>query len=153
MINLKQIYMNKILVILSLFILACSNNATRVEANNEREHEQHDTSATALQLNNGARWKTDEATRRNVAEMVKLINDSSNIGKENIAQLSQHLQTRIDSLVQECKMKGPDHDALHIWLEQVLHDLKRVKKEANGDYQTSYAALKQDIERFYVFFE
>lgn len=64
MINLQQIDMNKILIIPGLFTMACSNNASH-ETTHENEHEM-DTAkvAKALQLNNGARWKTDEVTRK-----------------------------------------------------------------------------------------
>src|SRR5688572_22618879 len=120
MINLKQKYMNRMLIILSLFVMACSNNVSQVETAKEDEHEHHDAAMAkpiALQLNNGARWKTDEATSKNVAAMVKLINDTSTIGEKNRAQLTKQLQTRLDTLVQQCKMKGPDHDALHVWLQ------------------------------------
>ena len=74
------------------------------------------------------------------------------MGQHNRAKLTKQLQIRIDTLVQQCKMKGPDHDALHVWLEQVLHDLQEVKA-GDHDYQKSYAALKRDVENFYVFFE
>ena len=144
------------LIILSLFVMACSNIDSGAETTKEDEHELHDSAMTkpviALQLNNGAKWKTDEATRKNVGEIVRLINDSSIIGEKNRAQLTKQLQARIDTLVQQCRMKGPDHDALHLWLQQVLNNLKALKEEDN-EYQRSYAALKEEVENFYSFFE
>ena len=148
--------MNKILISLSLFVMACSNNVSQSEATDKGDQENHNPTASvvhnSLQLNKGAKWKADEATRKNVAAFVTVINDSSNMGRTNLAQLTKQLQIRIDTLVQQCKMKGPDHDALHVWLEQVLHDLQNVKG-GDHDYQKSYAALKRDVESFYVFFE
>ena len=148
--------MNKILISLSLFVMACSNNVSQSEATDKGDQENHNATASvvhnSLQLNKGAKWKADEATRKNVAAFVTVINDSSNMGRTNLAQLTKQLQIRIDTLVQQCKMKGPDHDALHVWLEQVLHDLQEVKA-GDHDYQKSYAALKRDVENFYVFFE
>lgn len=136
--------------------MACSNNVSQGEANDIRKQDKHDTSASAvhnsLQLNKGAKWKSDEATSKNVAAIVNVINDSSNMGPNNRAQLTKQLQIRIDTLVQQCKMKGPDHDALHVWLEQVLHDLKEMKA-GDHEYEKSYGALKKDVESFYVFFE
>ena len=51
-------------------------------------------------------------------------------------------------------MKGPDHDALHVWLGQVLHDINEMK-EAKDDnaYQRYYAALKKNAEKFYSYFD
>ncbi|HET9825603.1 MAG TPA: hypothetical protein VFP87_09715 [Chitinophagaceae bacterium] len=147
--------MNKLFLIIGLLFMACTNNPSHVEATNEDEHEPHDTmttNAASLQLNNGARWKTDEATRKNVAAMVRVVNDSTTMGKNSRTQLASNLQQRIDTLVQQCKMKGPDHDALHLWLERVLMDLKQLKED-DKEYQESYAALKKDVESFYTFFE
>ena len=68
----------------------------------------------------------------------------------NRAQLTKQLQVTIDTLVQQCRMKGPDHDALHVWLQQVQHDLQEVKTESH-EYQKAYGLLKKDVESFYVF--
>ena len=138
--------MNKILLFISILAISCSNNASH------EGHEQGSKSAPTLQLNNGAKWKADEPTQKNVSAIVKVINDSIYLDEKNRAQLSNQLQTRIDTLIQECRMKGPDHDALHLWLEQVLHDLKELK-ETDKDYQKSFATLKKDVENFYAFFE
>ena len=148
--------MTKILISLSLFVMACSNNASQVETTETGEADKHDATTSvvqhSLQLNKGAKWKADEATRKNVAAIVNVINDSSNIGQNNRAQLTNQLQIRIDTLVQQCRMKGPDHDGLHVWLQQVLDDLQ-VMKADDHEYQKSYAALKKDVESFYAFFE
>lgn len=133
--------------------MACSNNGKQEEATSNHEHKNIDTASTALRLNNGVKWKTDEATRKNVAHLTKIINDNSNIDVKNRAQLTKQLQTRIDTLVMQCKMQGPDHDALHVWLNQVLHNLKEMKEEEKDTYLESYAELRKDVENFHVFFE
>jgi hypothetical protein len=147
--------MKNIVVFLSLIVMSCSTNAPKPEATTEAWHEQHDTTtvktAASLQLNKGAKWKTDAPTSKNVAAMVTVLKDSSNLGVANKARLEKQLQMRIDTLVRECRMEGPDHDALHVWLQQVLQDLKEMKD--GSDYPKSLAYLKKDVENFYVFFE
>lgn len=160
MINVKQMSMNKILVILSFIMIACSNNASQEQTVDKDEHKKHDTvtkeahlsTHTTTHTNKGGKWKADEATKKNVAAIVKIINDGSNLGESNRAKLTMQLQAGIDTLVQQCRMKGPDHDALHVWLEGVLHDVKEMK-EGDNDYQKSYAVLKKDVESFYTQFE
>ncbi|MGZ3952200.1 MAG: hypothetical protein ACXVBZ_12445, partial [Flavisolibacter sp.] len=66
------------------------------------------------------------------------------------ASLSARLQTRLDTLVQQCKMTGPAHEALHSWLKPVLHDTKELKE---GKYDQNYAQLKKDVQSFYDFFD
>ena len=144
--------MNKILFILSFLLIACSNNKTKDNASHKDQHEESEVTSTSLKLNNGAKWKSDDATRKNVAAISKIINDSSR-DVNNRPQLVKLLQARIDTLVMQCKMKGPEHDALHVWLNQVLHNLKELKESGEGEYEKSYAALKKDVDGFYDFFE
>ena len=144
--------MNKILIILSFLLIACSNNKTKDNASHKDQHEESEVTSTSLKLNNGAKRKSDDATRKNVAAISKIINDSSR-DVNNRPQLVKLLQARIDTLVMQCKMKGPEHDALHVWLNQVLHNLKELKESGEGEYEKSYAALKKDVDGFYDFFE
>ena len=145
--------MNKILFILSFLLIACSNNKTKDNASHKDQHEESEVTSTSLKLNNGAKWKSDDATRKNVTAISKIINDSSSRDVNNQTQLVKLIQARIDTLVMQCKMKGPEHDALHVWLNQVLHNLKELKENSDGEYEKSYAALKKDVDGFYDFFE
>ena len=47
---------------------------------------------------------------------MKVINDNSADAANKMAgsQLAAQLQLRIDTLVAQCKMKGPEHEALHV---------------------------------------
>lgn len=146
--------MNKILAILTLFFIACTNPVSQKGEINKEKHDSHPVNSTKeLQVNSGAKYRADEATRKNVVSIEQIVNDSSNLGRENRAKLTKQLQTRINTLVQQCKMSGPEHDALHIWLEKVLEDLKEIKEKEGDEYQKSYATLKKDVESFYTFFE
>ena len=154
MINHKYIYMEKLLIILSIIAISCSNPEGQQETSG---HEHHDMGkpehAPSMQLNNGAKWKTDEATRKNVKVLIEILNDSNNSHLNSRTELVQKMQAGIDSLVRQCRMSGPDHDALHVWLNQVQQDLKKIKEYKDDNYKTLYATLKKDVERFSLFFE
>jgi hypothetical protein len=154
MINPKYCFMNKIIIISGLLLLSCSGPG-RQEASTELE--QHDTykadPGIGLQLNNGARWKTDDATRKNVDKLTELLKDSRYLEVKNRTELVQKAQAGIDTLVQLCRMTGPDHEALHVWLKKVLHDINKLKEGQDDDYKKSYATLKKDVESFSEFFE
>ncbi len=151
--------MNKVLIaFMCWFLVSCANSASQVEGASEAGHEQHDTakSESKMALNNGMKWKADESTRKNVAAMIAIVNDSSGVDINNRKELTKNLEAGIDTLVQECKMQGPDHEALHVWLKQVLHDLKELKEEDNsdaGEFKEAYAELKSSLASFYDFFE
>lgn len=143
--------MKKLMIILSVAVAACTGEVKTDKHGNETAKELQKTE-TILQLNDGRKWKADEATRRNVAAMVNVVNDRSYTIAANRGALVSNMQSNIDTLVKECRMKGPEHDALHVWLEEVLKDMKALKEE-DGEYINVYIALKKDVESFYGFFE
>ena len=98
------------------------------------------------------KWKADEATKKNVAAMMQIVADSTYTDAAKRVQLYTNLRARIDTLVQQCTMKGPEHDALHVWLEKVLEDLKELKVE-NPEHRKVYTTLKKDVGSFYQSFE
>lgn len=143
--------MKALLFILLTGFFACT-------ARHGSEHDAHAAEAVAvrqMQINSGdttKKWKADEATKRNVAVMMKIVEDTSYKDAANRTQLASNLQAAIDNLIKECRMKGPDHDALHHWLEKVLEDIKALKADEHK-YKQIYAALNQDVMAFYKSFE
>jgi hypothetical protein len=140
--------MKKVLIILTVVIAACTNQVKTGDNKNAKEQEH----ATAVPLNNGSKWKADEATKKNVTEMVQIVNDGIYADAAKRMQLYATLQIKIDTLVNQCSMQGPEHDALHAWLEKVLKDMRELKGE-DHHYAEAYAGLKKDIEGFNALFE
>ena len=48
-------------------------------------------------------------------------------------QTAKELQSGLNKMVAECKMKGADHDALHQWLEPLMERLNDLNKETSTD--------------------
>ncbi len=132
-------------------MVSCTSKENSNQSDNEEGNGKEHVS-TAIQLNKDRKWKADQATKRNVAEMMQVINDSSYAVAMKRRQLFDNLQAKIDTLVKQCSMQGKEHDALHIWLEKVLKDMKGLK-ESDDEFTEVYAALKVDIESFYTSFE
>ena len=143
--------MKKLIIILTVAIAACNSQVKTDKHGNENSNER-DNTATAVQLNNGSKWKADEATKRNVAALVQVVSDSSYADITKRREMSAKVQSKVDTLINQCRMKGAEHDALHVWLEKVLMDMKALK-EGHDEYREVYTALKKDIESFYNFFE
>lgn len=140
-----------LLILITVAFAACTNQVKTEQAKNENEKEQEHTE-TAVTLNNGSKWKADEVTKKNVYEMARVVNDSIYADAAKRKQLYATLQTKIDTLVTQCRMQGAEHDALHAWLTNVLKDMKELKEE-DGEYNKVYAELKKDIEDFNALFE
>lgn len=49
-------------------------------------------------------------------------------------------------------MTGPANDALHVWLEKILQDVKEIR-EVKDAYARRYAFLKKNVESFYDYIE
>src|SRR5687767_6755064 len=111
--------MKKVLIILTVVFAACTNHVKTDQHDNENLKQPNYT-REILQLNNGNKWKADETTKMNVAAMMSIVNDSSFEDITKKAELLNYLQGKIDTLVKQCIMKGAEHDALHLWLENVL---------------------------------
>ena len=144
--------MNKLLILLIVISAACANQGNTGQEGKEIANEYEKAITTDQLLNNGKKWSADQATKKNVAEMVEVINDSRYADATQRKELYVVLQAKIDGLIKECRMRGPEHDVLHVWLEKVLNGMKELK-EGDGDYNEARAALKMDIESFNTYFE
>ena len=145
--------MKQLLIVMLVALVSCTSKqaAEQVESKtvNDNKH-----TVTTVPLNNGAKWKADEATRKSVSAMMQIVTDTTYADPAKRQQLYTNLQAKIDKLVQECRMKGAEHDALRVWLEKVMKDLKELKEEEGDDeYRAAYAALKMDVASFYQAFE
>lgn len=96
-----------------------------------------------LELNNGKKWKMDDSTRLNMSALKQIVT----AGEEK-TYLLKSVRAQTDKLVRECRMQGPDHDALHVWLTEFLKHLKEAETGKEG-----LAELKEDVDEFYNYFE
>lgn len=143
--------MKHLLIITLVAVIGCTSQE-KTEQESREETKEHVHSEMQLNLNNGLKWKADEPTKTNVAALLKVVNDGSIKTGSDRVQLFTSLQEKVDTLVRQCRMQGREHDALHVWLERVLNDMKELKEEQE-DHPELFAVLKKDIESFYTYFE
>jgi len=121
--------MRKILTVL-LFagaIWACNNNkpGENKNYNNPVEADEHHSGAASgkLELNKGAKWKTDSTTDQNVNHLKLILTKFDNGGDKSLSaykKAQNDLQHGIDKMIAECQMEGANHLALHKWLEPLV---------------------------------
>ncbi len=110
-----------------LFSCNQGNNKQRAENNTGSIQAVDDTSLT---LNNGDKWKADSSTYSNVMD---LKNTSDMFKIQPFPSLNEYhilgndLIKEINKMIHECKMTGPDHEALHKWLEPILENANQLK--------------------------
>lgn len=126
-----------VLLITGLFAFSCNSSPSAPAAEGDVHQAEHKTeSATAnsipLTLNNGEKWKADESTNNNVSAMQAIADEFKASGRKNpedFQALQASLQAGIEKMIKECKMKGADHDALHLWLEPLMKMVKQLRDD------------------------
>jgi hypothetical protein len=149
--------MKKLFILLfgAATLFACNSNSAD---NKTDEHAKHDNvQPTELTLNNGAKWKADSITNHNVVAL-KTMADNFRIkpfpSLSAYQILGNDLNTSLNTMIQQCKMTGPDHDMLHQWLEPVLKEsnqLKTVTDTAVG--RTTFKSIDSRIDAYHNYFE
>ena len=116
--------------------------------------ESKDSKPTGLGLNNGAKWKADSTTLFNVALLQNIISDTKKENLDDYHQIATQLQSGLNKMVAECKMKGADHDALHQWLEPLMEKVKELNNVTSTENaETNLSEIENHLNLFAQYFE
>lgn len=142
---------------LLLIVLALSTACTSEYNDSISDHATHEDHAATISLNNGAKWDADDNTNKNVADMQKIaadFRDANATGMEGYKEFSNDLQSSLNTLIEECRMSGADHDALHKWLEPLLAANNFLSK--TDDEETAaetVQAINEMLDNYNTYFE
>jgi hypothetical protein len=151
--------MKKLLILLCISSwFACNNAAKNREESVQTTEDAHPHGKASKQpLNNGAKWKSDENTNRNVAELEVIVNKFNTTQPKLTADfinVANELQSGLDKMIKECRMEGPDHEALHQWLEPLLENVAVLKKATTEkEALKSFDAIREQLETYHQYFE
>ena len=117
----------------------------------------HESNTEKLQLNNEAKWKADSVTNNNVKELKAILGEFDKGGDKTLPgyhKAGKELQKGIAKMINECRMKGADHDELHKWLQPLLQDANELSKSS----ATTGAAeilenINSQLNLYYQYFE
>lgn len=157
-------YTNKLVKHAAVFILAagllmaCNQPVKKESKLTEPSTEtvgHHEHEATAgLSLNNGAKWKADSNTDKNVKEVNNVIADANPLMLEDYQKTAKAIQTVINKMISECRMQGPDHDALHQWLEPLMQDNKKLSEVTTAEKgKELLGMIRKKAGNYSVYFE
>lgn len=146
--------MKRLIMMLTLtgLLWACNSGSSADSAATTTNTENHTHEASELTLNNGQKWKADAPTNENVVDLRTIAQNFSAEPHTAIADyqiLNGDLQKGLDQMIKECKMQGPDHDALHLWLEPLLKDVNSLK--AATDIPSAEKIFQTICERLEVY--
>ncbi|NNU33125.1 hypothetical protein HK413_01110 [Mucilaginibacter sp. S1162] len=140
--------MKKIIILLFAAALAVAPEKARC---------QNEPASEKLELNNGVRWKADPATQNNVARLKNIV---KNAGSKKTWSLKNHqstakaLQAGVVRMIKECRLKGPDHVALHHWLEPLMAKINQLSASNRaGMTERSFHAVEAQLDLFDQYFQ
>ena len=119
---------NLFIVLCISILFSCNQSSDKSESHSNDSHSM--SADTTLTLNNGAKWTADSITNHNVIRLrvtANMFRVEPFPSLSNYQVLGNDLGSDVDTLLQQCKMKGADHDALHKWLEPILSQSNQLK--------------------------
>src|SRR6476620_1190987 len=119
--------------LLSVLILSCNNNSTIEERAKEpiSEQHRHEVITDSVHLNQGKKWKSDAVTNENISSFQQIVEQVKQVkdpGLQEYNDAGAKMQKQLDKLISECRMKGPDHEALHKWLTPLFINVSSLAK-------------------------
>ncbi|HVW13892.1 MAG TPA: hypothetical protein VHB54_08725 [Mucilaginibacter sp.] len=115
------------------------------------------TSAERLVLNNGTKWKVDLSTNNNVKnlqEILKKFRAGKDLSLPAYQKTQKELQQGIDKMISECRMSGPDHEALHKWLEPLIAQVAQLKQASTvQEAASAFRAIDTRADIYDRYFE
>lgn len=148
-------------VLFTTIIPACNNNTHSVKKelidSSVTGQYPYETVVDSLSSNNGFKWKVDSSTSNNVKNLqttIEKFNRGSDKSVSGYKIAAAGLQKGLDKMINECKMKGPDHDALHKWLEPLIAQLAKFKNTANESVAAHlWEAIQVQVRLYFQYFE
>jgi putative N-acetylmannosamine-6-phosphate epimerase len=115
---------------------------------------QHEKASEELVLNNGTKWKIDQATGNNVARLQQIGKKVTGNTLAGYHHAGTTLQAGIDQMIKECRMKGPDHLALHKWLEPLMEQVAQLNQATNAaSAKNHFNEVKKRLHIFHQYFK
>ena len=137
---MREISILLVMVSLIVTISACTNI-------------NHDGTGTNVELNEGKRWKANEATNVGIANMQKIVTSASETEQPDLAEISSALKTEFDLIFKNCTMTGPGHDQLHNYLLPMLGWMRRMKEGTSEESEKAFEEISDHLFTYSDYFE
>ena len=145
----------------SIALIALGLNAGQVVAD-EHAHDHGDAhaSASALQLNNGQKWATDDSLRQGMSRILTSFEaesaaiSSGKMTPERYQSLAKKIHTEITWLVTNCKLDERTDAMLHVVLAELIDGADAMAGRESG-VQPHVGALKvrQALDNYAAYFD
>lgn len=146
--------------VLAGLLLICANMlyAQNIRAANPLQiKNQDEISSEKLILNNGTKWKVDQTTNSNVnnlKQILKRFDNNTDRSLKTYKKAGCELQNGLVKMMNECRMEGPNHLALHKWLEPLMAQVAKLKQASTVAVTAKYSqAVELRLSQYDQYFE
>ncbi len=143
------------ILLCSPLLLACNQGPEKSKSQTQESHASE--LPSELSHNNGARWKSDSVTNNNVSLLRGIAADfktKSTPSQGDYEKLSADLSTGLNKMIEECKMTGADHQALHMWLQPILEENAELKNSTNtASSEAIFSSTDKALDNYNNYFE
>lgn len=139
-----------LLATVGLLLFSCNSKSKEEKTTKIKTEEHQHSDSEAIQLNDGGKWKVDDAMMLHIRNMEK---DVANFDKEsdkNYSLLADKLKVNIDLLTSNCTMKGEAHDELHKWLVPYIELVDAFSKEKSAN---QFTEIQHSFKTFNQYFQ
>lgn len=142
-----------------LFVLACSPFASAIAADVHGHNADDPHAHTALTLNNGKKWETDEALRKgmgNARELIEQHMRASQGKKTTNAEyngLAEKLQNEVHFIFQNCRLDKKADEVLHTVLADVMHGISVLQGEQKAPRANGVTHIAHALENYITYFD
>jgi len=128
-------HMFVILILSNMIIAGCSH----MHGHHNEEH-----ASEGMTLNDGKKWKSDTHTMESIQRMRKVAKTIP------ASKLKKSLKKELNELINGCRMEGADHDALHVYLSELMPTINRLGASPKDSKVQKVRAL---LDKYSNYFE
>lgn len=123
-----NIFKKLIIVVISVALWSACNQ--RSDKSGLKDNTNIQETKTALTLNSKVKWQADSGTNHHVADLQTIasrfkIQPTPSVEEYHI--LGNDLGNSLNKMIRDCKMTGPDHEALHKWIGPLFNEISQLK--------------------------
>ncbi|MDO6391753.1 hypothetical protein Q4E40_16575 [Pontibacter sp. BT731] len=144
------------LMIIAIF-LASLTSMCGTERDMETEHTEVVHEEQTLALNGTERWKADEPINRHIAQLQGMVQEFNAQAENNSAaaynDLGTSMKAEMQGLFKDCRMKGPAHDMLHVYLMPLVEDVNLLDGNDEHQSEAAFTRVNERLKAFNQYFE
>lgn len=146
---------NLFFILCVCILFSCNQNNKKSDTHGKDTHIM--ATDTNLTLNNGGKWKADSITNHNLIRLkvtANMFRVAPFPSVNNYQILGKDLSNDADTILQQCKMTGADHEALHKWLNPIITQTAQLKKITDtAEARKIFDLVDERINTFHQYFK